>query len=313
MKPLSLSDNSPPGLLKLLLTATDLVTLRLRGIRLSVHTSPEALATCLSMLIRLEKLDIGLASSRSSPDHHHLLPRTHAHLPILTRLKFSGVSEYLEDLMARIDAPLLDNLDITLFHQLIFHAPQLTQLISRIPKFKAHVTAHLILSNVDASVTAFDERLRFEIICSQSDRRLPSLTQICSSVFPRAVILAVEHLFILECEFARSPLHWQDDVENNQWLELFQPFTAVKHLYISSEFTPRIVLFLQDLVEERVAEVLPALQNVFLEETLLSGPVQEAIGQFIGARQLAGHPVAISRWERKRVDIWGSSTRQRGT
>jgi hypothetical protein len=215
--------------------------------------------------------------------------------------------------MARIDAPLLDHLHITLFHQSIFHTPQLTQFISRTSKFKTHDTAHLIFSDVFASVTAFDERLCFKIICSQSDRLLPSLTQICSSVFPRAVHLAVEHLFILENPIAQPPLPWQDGVENSQWLDLFHPFTAVKHLYMSSEFMPRIVPFLQDLVEERVAEVLPALQNIFLEETLLFGPVHEAIGQFIGARQLAGHPVAISRWERKQFDIWGSSICQRGT
>ena len=47
-------------------------------------------------------------------------------LPVLTALQFRGVGEYLEDLLARIDAPLLDYLDITLFHQLIFNAPQVT-------------------------------------------------------------------------------------------------------------------------------------------------------------------------------------------
>ena len=30
-----------------------------------------------------------------------------------------------------------------------------------------------------------------------------------------------------------------------------------------------------------------------------SGPVQEAIEQFVAARQLAGHSLAISRWERE--------------
>jgi hypothetical protein len=33
-----------------------------------------------------------------------------------------------------------------------------------------------------------------------------------------------------------------------------------------------------------------------LEELKPSGPVQEAIGQFVAARQLLGHPVAVSRW-----------------
>jgi hypothetical protein len=107
----------------------------------------------------------------------------------------------------------------------------------------------------------------------------------------------VEHLYILEKKL--SGPRWQDDIESSQWFELLLPFTAVKCLYISSEFTPRIAPTLQELVGERVTEVLPALQTLFLEETMPSGPMQEAIEQWVAARQLAGHPVAVSRWERK--------------
>jgi hypothetical protein len=44
-------------------------------------------------------------------------------------------------------------------------------------------------------------------------------------------------------------------------------------------------------------EVLPNLQNIFLEGHDPSGPVDEAIGQFVASRQVASHPVAVSRWE----------------
>ena len=71
----------------------------------------------------------------------------------------------------------------------------------------------------------------------------------------------------------------------------------MKDFYLYSEFTPRIAPTLQELVGERVTDVLPALKNLFLEEPLPSGPVQERIGQFVAARQLAGHPIAVSRWE----------------
>ena len=74
----------------------------------------------------------------------------------------------------------------------------------------------------------------------------------------------------------------------------------MKNLYISSVFTPYVVQALRELVGERVTEVLPTLQTLFLEETLLFElePVQEMIGQFLAARRLSGHPVAVSRWER---------------
>jgi hypothetical protein len=214
-------------------------------------------------------------------------------------LRLKGVGEYLDDLVARIDAPLLDKLTITLLHQLIFDTPQLSQFISRTPKFKTHTEAHMVFSVKDVSITLpqiFHGVLKLAISCSQSDWQLSSLAQVFSSSFLQALISMVEHLYIQSRSFR---LHWQDDIENSQWLELLQPFIAVKSLYMSRDFTPRIAPALKELVGERVTEVLPALQTLFLEEPLPSGTIQEAIGQFVAVRQLAGHPIAISPWKRK--------------
>jgi hypothetical protein len=105
---------------------------------------------------------------------------------------------------------------------------------------------------------------------------------------------AVERLYICEQKYAL--LSWQDDIETSQWLEVLHPLAAVKELYISRKFTPYIVPTLQELVGGRVSEVLPALQTLFLEEVLPPGPVEESIGKFIAARQLAGRPISVSRW-----------------
>jgi hypothetical protein len=110
----------------------------------------------------------------------------------------------------------------------------------------------------------------------------------------------VERLYIRED--ARLRLRWQDDIESSQWLEPLHPFTAVKGLYVSREFVPRIALALKEFVGEGVAGVLPALKTLFLEEPPPSGPVQEIIEQFVATRQLAAHPVAVSRWERKQSE-----------
>jgi hypothetical protein len=49
-----------------------------------------------------------------------------------------------------------------------------------------------------------------------------------------------------------------------------------------------------------VTEVLPTLQNIFLEGLRPSKPIQpeEGIGKFVAARQLSDYPVAVSLWER---------------
>jgi hypothetical protein len=221
-------------------------------------------------------------------------------------LQFRGVGEYLEDLVARIDAPLLDDLAITFFHQLIFDTPQLAQFISHTPKFEARNEAHVVFSNRDAQVSVKllnpiqpDGALfKMGISCRQSDWQLSSLAQVCGLSLPHALIPGVEHLAILGDKFPR-PHYWQDDIESGQWLELFRPFTAVKDLYISPGFASRIAPALQVLAKERLTEVLPALQTLFLAKPLPSGPVREAIMQFVAMRQLVGHPIAVSYWEKE--------------
>jgi hypothetical protein len=295
LKTLILDSIPFPGLPKLLLTATHLVTLYLMRIPHPGYISPEAMVTALAVLTRLEKFEIGFESPRSRPDRRSRPPpQTRALLPVLTELWFKGASEYLEDLVARINVPQLNKLIITFFRQLIFDCPQLTQFISRAPKFKAHSKAYVVFSRWDVAVAlpqTFGGFLEFRTSCKQSDWQLSSAAQVCSSSFTQALIPTVEHLYI-RSDYPHPD--WQDDIESNQWLELFQPFVAVKGLHISSEFMPRIAAALKELVGDGAIEVLPALQTLFLEKPLPSGPVQGTIGQFVAARQLAGRPIVVS-------------------
>lgn len=50
------------------------------------------------------------------------------------------------------------------------------------------------------------------------------------------------------------------------------------------------------LVGESVTEVLPALQTLFLDEPGPSGSVQENIAQFVAARLLVSHSIAVLLW-----------------
>ena len=92
---------------------------------------------------------------------------------------------------------------------------------------------------------------------------------------------------------------WQEDIEESQWLEFLHAFTNVKNLYLSKGIVPRITPVLQELVEGRLAKVLPALalQGLFLEEPL-SGPVQDTTENFVALQQLFGLPIVISHWDR---------------
>ena len=109
------------------------------------------------------------------------------------------------------------------------------------------------------------------------------------------LLSTTENLFIYEP--AHSQINWNDGIENIEWLELLLPFTAVKNLYLSEQFAPRIAPALQELTGGRT-EVLSTLRNLYLEGFQPSESVQEGIAQFISARQFTNHPVAISVWDR---------------
>jgi hypothetical protein len=145
-----------PELPRLLLSATHLVHLCLSYIPYSGYISPEAMVTCLSVLTRLEFLGLEFDSPNCCPyrEDSHLTPHAHTLLPVFTTLLFKGHSGYLEDLVARIDAPLLNELHIFFFHRLRFDTPQLSQFISRSPKFKVLDEACVVFSyRRDVSVT----------------------------------------------------------------------------------------------------------------------------------------------------------------
>ncbi len=100
---------------------------------------------------------------------------------------------------------------------------------------------------------------------------------------------------VLHIEHEYSDLVWKDDaIENTLWLELLLPFPALKNLYLSKDFAPGIAAALQETVG---TELFPNLQNIFVKGLEPLGPFQESIGQFVAARELSGHPIAISVWE----------------
>ena len=289
-----------PGLPRLLLSATHLTDLCLEKIPHLGYFSPEEIATALSASTSLEDLHIGFESPLSLPDRatRRPPPPTRLVLPALKNFMFKGVEEYLEDLVVRIDAPLLNELRITFFNQILFDTPRLVQFISRTSALKTPEKARVFFWNDVALIKLWasdNGELSVKILCKNLDWQVSSLEQVCTSCLPP--LSALEDLRIFEDSYPRPD--WQDNIENSLWLELLRPFIAVKNLYLSKEFAPRIVPFLREQVGERTTEVLPTLQNIFLERLEMSGPVQEGIEEFVARRQ-ASHHITVSHWNRFR-------------
>jgi hypothetical protein len=288
-----------PGLPNLLLSTTHLVDLHLLNIPRPGHIPPEAMVTSLSALTSLESLRLNFQYPRPRPVLESRRPppppRTRSILPSLTKIEFKGASEYLEQILARIDAPRLDELDITFFNQIIFDTPQLFQFIGRRPTLRTPERGHIVFSS-KAILIIFPPQtsdyggLSVEILCTASEWQLSSIEQVCTSSLPP--VSTLENLYISERRM--SPLRWQDDIESTLWLDLLSSFVSVKSLYLSKEFVPLIVPALQELVGGRTTEVLPTLENIFLE-----GPLHDGIEKFVATRQLTSHPVAVSHWVRR--------------
>jgi len=209
-------------------------------------------------------------------------------------LYFTGDSEYLEDIVSRIDAPLLNNMDVTFFNQLVFDTPQLRHFISRAGIFKAPDCAHIFFDDGHVTVRPF-QRLSLNILCEPSDWQLSSLSQLYNSaLFP---LPALEHL-----EIHNLLEYWEDDMENVQWVELLRLFPSLKDLVLLGKSVRFIAPALGELDGESVTEVLPALQNIFIQDPQPSEPDNQAIGVFIATRQLLGSPVTVQHRDGKDQD-----------
>ena len=299
-----------PSIGKLLASTTNLIRLTLWRIPHSGYIAPETIVPFLSTLVRLESLYLGFQFplSRAHRASRHPPPHPRLVFPNLTFLRFHGDIEYLEDILSQIETPLLDRSEFDLFNQLVFDTPLLGHFIRRTEAFMTTHAARVeffdpfdpfnpatirigLSEREEMADDDLDRQVQWlGISCEPLDWQLSALPQVLNSFLSSLSMLeSLKIGAVYDCD-------WQGEIEAIQWQELLHPFTAVKKLILKSEDTVRLVApALQDLAGESATEVLPALQNLFLdtEDWRPSGPVKEAIEQFIAARQLCGHPVTV--------------------
>ncbi|KAH9980488.1 hypothetical protein BJV74DRAFT_103270 [Russula compacta] len=293
-----------PALPNLLLSARHLVKLRLWRIPKNGYVSPEAMVVCLSALTSLGSLTIGFQSPRSRPDNdttNRRPPRlTRAALPALTEFSFYGASEYIDDLAARIDTPLLQCLHLSFFNQLIFDLPRLAQFVGRAENF-ALLDRSKVVFGRDGVEMIFDSPvghrelwLSLRVACRELDWQISSMAQLCS--LPSRHLCHVDELRIHGHGIHSSGpgIHsswqseWHEDLDPTQWLELFHPFIALQSLHVSGNLGELVASALQELRGESTTEVLPALRSLFFEA---SRCVWKPIEGFLAMRRSSDHPV----------------------
>jgi hypothetical protein len=283
LRTLILSGSTCPALPRLLLSAPHLISLTLDNVPIRPWISSEAMATSLATLVNLEDLCIGVFSTTSSHPHHinpPSLPR--AVLPALTCFSFGGVSEYLEDLVARIDAPILQTLSVLFDEEEgpILNIPQLYRFVRSAETFR--IPNRALLKFVNGTVSLKLDPFELEVKYLQD----PNMKLICHELSP--------FLSNVDCLDLYKPWAWE--VINRgplQLLELFRPFIAAQRLRVSTGLWESVALALQELVGEKALEVLPELQTLVFGELQPGESITAALEPFIVARQLCGHPVVI--------------------
>jgi hypothetical protein len=287
-----------PSFLQLLSPSHDLVDIHLHEIPSAGYFSPKAFANALSGMTQLRTLSLHFHFLPSRRNYLDLPPYSggRAVLPALTCLKYGGTSKYLDSLVARIDAPRLEDIDIRFFRQSTMDASELGRFIER-TEFQASISqleAHVRISGHAISITftnsIFPTRLRLQISCEQLDRQLSSMAQVCNQLSP--FLFRVEEPRI---NMTRSS-SVQDDVpvDGELWLELIRSFGGARIFRVASELTTDILCALGP-ADGGHATVLPALDYLHVENPMaMNEPSWDALLSFINSRSLSGHPVGAN-------------------
>ncbi|KAH9168945.1 hypothetical protein EDB89DRAFT_1555889 [Lactarius sanguifluus] len=268
-----LNDIPFPALPTLLSSASDLVKLVLDGIPQTGYISPAAFAACLAVLPRLEHLSVVFQSPAPPTDRIHLPLETRAVLPSLASFVFRGDSAYLEVIMALVDTPQLDWINVAYTDRLDFWVTEFPKFIER-SFLKPSQFGH-------AKISFGADDIRFDCF-RKTDPDLPAIAiRILSSdhiselVFDMAELLnqtsaMLSDVFRLEI---RRELYWRDDFgddlgDGTAWLELFRPFKAVKKLHVCEDLVGGITHALKGRSGDSEVDtlVLPSLKSICVED-----------------------------------------------
>jgi hypothetical protein len=310
LRHLALDSISLPAGLPILTSAISLVTLKLTEIQAPGYFTPEQLVSQLQHIPHLQELSIGFSIPLppfSTEGELMRAPILLTTLPALRWLAFRGVVAYLESLVARIRAPLLERFNVTLFYELTFTLPHLSEFIKNTEGVR-HPVANVIF-NQEAVAFVIGPRDQFNdgifslhISCKPFDWQIDSATQVCSALAP---VLSVVEELTLECDEQSLPEDWQNEVDGIEaWYGILWPFGGVKKLHIGHPLALEFSSALESDNADLVAEILPELHE--LQALVKAEQAENAFAAFIDARRVAGRHVSLRVTElgrRRRQDF----------
>jgi len=308
LRSLRLHDIRFSGLPKLLSSTRDLVNLNLENFPMTGegHISPDTMATCLSVLSNLRYLTLTFLRQMSSPypTYQRAPSSTYTVLPTVTYLWLTGPHGYLEDLVGRVDAPLLNYGYLEFYDEPTFDTP-------RVLRFIHHTKVFKLLGGV--GVTFYREHSIRASIISATFRSLIgpvefSLNFLCSG-FPAQVVIMeklcaqwpplVSHVELLQL----GDNFWKEKkrgeaITQPEWLGFLRPFSAVQTLRLCvGREAPHVTHVMGTLKGKKATEVLPALRTIESEygcSEQWASEVSRLLVPFLVAREELGRPVVVN-------------------
>ena len=297
-----------PTLPQLLLSSQNLIRLFLgKGVIADEgFLSPAVLTAVLSAVARLESLHVYLPSNifheQGSTDSVLPLPKFVV-LPALIHLELllRGSDDYLEDLVSRIHAPLLETICVKASEEYArpMDIPQLSKFI--------RPTDRLSLLPIQTSIILEESRFKvshefgirghicFELTCDSGSEFLEvsqvvHVVHVFKQLFPP--ISDVERVVIEINIPPHNPIIPPAEMEIDRWLQLFPLFDGAQELELCSGYT---LLKLHESPNSKIGqELFPALRILRLT-CGFDVRVPRIIKSFVAERELTGRPITMIR------------------
>ncbi|KAH9169040.1 hypothetical protein EDB89DRAFT_2073463 [Lactarius sanguifluus] len=207
-------------------------------------------------------------------------------LPTLTEFVFGRDFEYLEDLVAQIDAPRVDdfigrsNFKLAQFRraQVTFYSDQV-YIDLDLPQGECLQAKFSIIMTLNYATTTSPVFYMVHVL-----GQLAAMTS------------SVGHLRV-SFRDPTIPRQVGKDLLESEWLPLLCLFSAVEVLEVSGGLEGCIASALEDTAEETLNILLPAFQLLWLEDDNCNKPEQ-----FLSSRQHSGRPVTIANTQEEFVE-----------
>src|SRR5258708_7784301 len=216
LRHIMLSGFALPTGCRLIATAVGLVTFFLAIVDPSTYVHPNTLLRWTSFMPQLQTLVVLFLYPVPNRDVETQLKRTpimtHATLPNLRVFVFRGSSAYMEAVVPRITAPLLEKLEIAFFNQLTFTIPRLLQFMNTTENLRFS-RADFVFSDDHVDVTVYPREaaetyaLSMTVDCWHLDWQVSPAAQIFNEL--NQILPTVEHLTF------EHEVHSQSSEEHN--------------------------------------------------------------------------------------------------